>query len=414
MRLAIYDNLANNAYIQAKAYHRRGRQLDVVQSPLDRFAMSDPRWEDSDLELPTDGLLASALPDEPVAGFVRQLPAAPPGPRTAPLRAALRPASLGRAVRAGGPLAAWFAGSHGRAIETLREYDCVLGYGVGPVVAHLAGVPCVGIAYGGDLCVLPFSDEGAGVSRFDATAARLQRAGYVAARRILVGDPGFRPFAERLGHGHKTVFIPTIVDTEKYSPGDDAELRESLLGGRAGPLAFVPARQDWHWKGSDNMLRGFAEVTADHPEALLVCAGWGADLERSLALADDLALGERVRFLPHAMSKTRLLRHYRASDVVLDQFGVLGSYGTSALEAMSAGVPLLIHLERKRFESVFDEFPPVGNCKEPGEIADWLRRLFEDSGERARLGADGRRWVVEHHGDALVDRQVEVIEAAMA
>ena len=415
MRLAIYDNLANNAYIQAKAYHRRGHQLDVIQSPIDVFAMSDPRWEDADLELPTDGLLASALPGEPpVPTFVRRPSGAPPGPRTAPLHAARHPAALARAVRAGGPAAAWFAGSHAWAIETLRDYDCVLGYGVGSVVARLADVPCLGIAYGGDLCVLPFGDAAPGVSRLDAAAARLQRAGYAATRRILVGDPGFLPYAERLGHGDKTVFIPTIVDTDKYSPGADAALRAALLGDRAGPLVFVPARQDWHWKGSDNMLRGFAEVAADHPEALLVCAGWGTDLERSRGLAESLALGDRVRFLPHAMSKTRLLRHYRAADVVLDQFGVLGSYGTSALEAMSAGVPLLIHLERERFEAVFAEFPPVGNCKAPQEIAGWLRRLFDDPGERERLGADGRRWVVENHGDALVDRQVEVIEAAMA
>jgi glycosyltransferase involved in cell wall biosynthesis len=160
------------------------------------------------------------------------------------------------------------------------------------------------------------------------------------------------------------------------------------------------------------MLRGFAAVAPEHPEALLVCAGWGADLERSRALAAGLGLGDRVRFLPHALSKTRLLRHYRAADVVLDQF-VVGSYGTSALEAMSAGAPLLIHLEPERFAAVFDEFPPVGNCRTPDEIAGWLRRLFGDPGERERLGADGRRWVVEHHGDELVDRQLAVIEAAL-
>ena len=48
VRIAIFDNLANNAYIQAKAFHKRGIPVDLVLNPLDTFAMSDPRWEDLD------------------------------------------------------------------------------------------------------------------------------------------------------------------------------------------------------------------------------------------------------------------------------------------------------------------------------------------------------------------------------
>lgn len=97
------------------------------------------------------------------------------------------------------------------------------------------------------------------------------------------------------------------------------------------------------------------------------------------------------------MSKARLLRYYRAADIVADQFTV-GSYGASSLEAMSCSRPLLIHLDPARFDGRFDELPPVINVSEADEIADALRRLLEDAQLRSSVGEQGRRWVVENHG----------------
>jgi glycosyltransferase involved in cell wall biosynthesis len=142
---------------------------------------------------------------------------------------------------------------------------------------------------------------------------------------------------------------------------------------------------------------------------VLVCAGWGADLDRSKQLIDELGIGDRVRLLPYAMSKGRLRRYYRAADVVADQFTV-GSYGGSALEAMSCARPLLIDLDEERFPSL----PPVVNVSEPDEIARALDKLLGDEEARAQVGARARDWVIANHGPTLVQTMVDLCGAAIA
>jgi glycosyltransferase involved in cell wall biosynthesis len=159
------------------------------------------------------------------------------------------------------------------------------------------------------------------------------------------------------------------------------------------------------------MLRAFARAGADAPEAVLVCAGWGADIERSKQLIADLGIGERVRLLSYAMSKARLRRHYRAADIVADQFTV-GSYGGSSLEAMSCGRPLLIHLAPERFTGPFS-LPPVVNVSDTEAIAAELARLFADPESRARVGSQAREWTVANHGPVLVQRTLDLCRAVI-
>src|SRR5436190_24229065 len=72
MRIAIFDNLANSAYIQAKLFNRLGQRADLILDPFDHYVMSDPRWEELDMELPTDQLNDPALPECAVPGWVRR------------------------------------------------------------------------------------------------------------------------------------------------------------------------------------------------------------------------------------------------------------------------------------------------------------------------------------------------------
>jgi glycosyltransferase involved in cell wall biosynthesis len=126
------------------------------------------------------------------------------------------------------------------------------------------------------------------------------------------------------------------------------------------------------------------------------------DREPAQALARELGITDRVRFLPNAFSKRRLLRHYRAADVVLDQFAI-GSYGSSALEAMSTARPLFIHLDASRFARVFGT-PPVVNTRTPDEIERQLTALASDPAARTRIGAEQRAWVIAHQGAQLADQ----------
>jgi glycosyltransferase involved in cell wall biosynthesis len=435
MRIAIFDNLANNAYIQAKVLRRLGHPVDLVLDPVDRYVMSDPRWEDLDIELATDQLSEPTLPACELPEWVHRQPGTANGRPFAgagraqyALRNLASLVSMGaagrRSLRQGGWGGALMTAQRAWVVRTLADYDCVIAYGMGPVWAGLARVPCLAQTWGGDITMIPFYDSGDWESH-DTVAlpgppaelfaqARLQRFGYERAARILLTDPRFQPYAQRLGLGEKSLHLGFVIDVEKYTPAPEPELRRQLLGAaQDGAIVFVPSRQDWRWKGSDRLLRGFARVARKHPGAVLVCAGWGEDVERSRQLIAELGIGERVKLLPCAMSKVRLLRYYRAADVVADQFTV-GSYGSSALEAMSCARPLLINLHRERFEHLFPSFPPVMNVSEPEEIAAALDDLLTDVPRRHELAAQARRWVIENHGTRLAERIIELCEQVVA
>lgn len=416
MRIGIYDNLGNSAYIEAKALRRRGIAADVLLDPRDRFVMSDPRWEELDLELPTELLFQpEALPHAEIPAWVRREPPRRGGPAARYSRAALAavraPRAAARAFRHGGPVGLELPLDRDWVIRTMREYDCVVTYGHGPALAALARAPCLARTWGGDITIAPFADQEPGASKRDRATARLQRLGLAASRRLILSEPRYREHAERLGLAGKSEFLPLLVDTLRYSPGVDEELRSRCLSQGERVLVFVPSRQDWRWKGSDLLLRGFALAAPARDDAVLVCAGWGNDLERSRSLAGELGIHDRVRFLPYALSKRRLLRFYRAADIVADQF-TLGWYGGSTFDAMSCGKPVLVHIDLERYGRDIVEVPPVANVSTPEEIGGALRVLLTDAHERERLGAEARRYVLARHGEQLLDRLIELYAAS--
>jgi glycosyltransferase involved in cell wall biosynthesis len=433
LRIGIYDNLANNAYIQARVLGRLPSvEVELVLNPFDNYVMSDPRWEELDVELPRDGLADATLPDGEMPGWIRSEPSpireAREGGYIRRYGADLRAASAAwPSWRTAGRRAGWRGArkalEHWWVVRTLTAYDCVIAYGAGPAWAALARVPFIAQTWGGDITILPFYDLGgweghetiplARPYREQYAASRLQRMGYDHAARIVLTDPRFLPYAQRLGHDHKCVHIGFVVDVDRYAPGPESKLRAELLGGRDGLIVFVPSRQDWYWKGSDRLLRGYAAALGGREDVVLVCTGWGADLDRSTKLIAALGIGDRVRMLPHVLSKGRLRRYYRASDIVADQFTV-GSYGAAALEAMSCGCPLLINLDRSRFAGRFSSFPEVVNVAEPEEIAASLRRLVDDAPYRAAVGARARDWVVKNHGPGLAEQVLDLCRAAIS
>lgn len=427
MKVALYGNLANTAYIQARLLRRAGIEAELVIDPVDDFVMSDPRWEDLDLELPTDSLSIDSLPRVQLPPWVRNGNVAVwtrwSYRRRVIAGAATHPAPAVAAARTAGWRGAAYAASYARVIGQLRRYHCAFVYGLGPIVASLAGIPFLMQPFGGDITIVPFADGDGwqGQSRPstrppngpEAHIAMLQRSGLRRSNRILVADPNFDGYIDRLGLAEKAVPFGVPIDTEMYAPGHEPELRRELLGDKEGTLVFVPSRQDWYWKGSDLMLKGFASAAHDRDDVVLACAGWGADLARSRRLISELGIGSHVRLLEHAMSKPRLRRYYRAADIVMDQF-VLGAYGASSLEAMSCARPTLVYLKRELFASRFAEFPPVVNVRTPEEIAAALKRLIDDPQQQDQLGSRARAWVIANHGPPLVKRAAELCAEAVA
>jgi D-inositol-3-phosphate glycosyltransferase len=133
------------------------------------------------------------------------------------------------------------------------------------------------------------------------------------------------------------------VEHAFFAPGDRMGARRAL-GLDLGPepmLLFVGRIQPL--KGVDVAVRTLAAL--DRPDASLVIVGGAsgadgdAEVEKVVALVDELGLTERVHFVPpqphHLLSS-----YYRAADVVLVP-SRSESFGLVALEAAACGTPIV-------------------------------------------------------------------------
>lgn len=154
--------------------------------------------------------------------------------------------------------------------------------------------------------------------------------------------------------GERIEIVPPGVDHAFFSPGDRDGARAALgwghgrmsdVGGRNAAqhpvLLFVGRIQPL--KGLDVAVAALAQLDRDDAELVVVGGPSGlngpAELARVHALADDLGVRDRIRFVspqPHHLLST----WYRAADLVLVP-SRSESFGLVALEAAACGAPVV-------------------------------------------------------------------------
>ena len=137
--------------------------------------------------------------------------------------------------------------------------------------------------------------------------------------------------------------VPPGVDHAFFSPGDRGGARAALGLGDHPVLLFVGRIQPL--KGLTVAIGALAELSATHPEAVLVVvggrsgAGGATEMAAARALIEQHGLAERVRFVPpqpHHLLST----YYRAADVCVVP-SRSESFGLVALEATACGTPVV-------------------------------------------------------------------------
>jgi glycosyltransferase involved in cell wall biosynthesis len=284
------------------------------------------------------------------------------------------------------------------------EADVIFSYALAPIYASLyARKPCVSVEIG-TMRDLPLGSS---------ALARPLWLAYRLSDHVVITNPDNREAAERAGIRNYS-FCPHPVDDALFFPGDESALRRRLQEEHgAETLLLAPARQNWRLKGNDKMLRGFASALDRGLDAVLLIPGWGQEVARSKALCRSLGIGARVAWLA-PMPEALLARHYRAVDLVLDQFE-LGVFGLIAPKAMACGATVLTSYERRHHGWCFAEDPPLVACSASDEIAAAIIRLAGDAAARREIGVASRRWIERHHSSALVAERLRgAMDSAIA
>ena len=221
-------------------------------------------------------------------------------------------------------------------------------------------------------------------------------------RIIAVSTPIRRRLSER-DHVHPDLItiVPNAVASAPEPPPDSplpAELR-----GR--PLVGVIARLQPE-KGVANFLKAAARVAPLFPEAHFVIAGDGPLRQKLVALAEDLGLGDRIRFFGFRSDASALMK---SLDVLVVPSLTEGS-PLVTLEAMAAGTPVVASAVGGIPDQV--RHGKEGLLVPPGDtsaIADAILDLLRDPDRARRLGEAGRRRAASEFGHAAMVRRIESV-----
>ncbi len=369
VKIGLIMNMANNQWMITKALRRTGVEADLVISARD-FGMGLPHWEE--------------------AGFVDI------DPYAVDMDELSKHFALPRWVKVWNPRDLHVSPQD--VLDLLymaKTYDILQLSAPSVVYLQFMGKPFI-VHEAGWIRKFPF---------LNGAAEKLARRGYSRAECVVMTNPDCYAILAKIKHRRER-FIPFIVETERYKPDPQASAHDILV-------FFHPARHVWDVKGNDRLLRAFGEFIEHGYKAKLVMVDWGTleDTELSKELVRRLGIEKHVEWLS-PLSKPRLIEFYNRSDAVFDQF-ILGSYGTTAPEAMSCEKPVVMYLDRYWNEKYYGEIAPVLNVSAADEIFNAMVALT-DSGLRRNCGEAGRRYVIEHHSpESVVEKYVQLYEEVL-
>jgi glycosyltransferase involved in cell wall biosynthesis len=179
--------------------------------------------------------------------------------------------------------------------------------------------------------------------------------------------------------------VYNAVDLARAAVEAPPALREELGGGEGRPLVLTPARLDAQ-KGHRVLFEAIPQV----PDAVFLLAGEGPEREPLEALAAQLGIADRVRFLGRREDVPQLL-------AACDVFALPSLYEGSSLavlEAMAAGIPIVSSAIGGTDELIEDG--RSGLLVAPGDagaLAAALQRVIGDPALRESLAARARERV---------------------
>jgi glycosyltransferase involved in cell wall biosynthesis len=391
MRIGLFGNTANNAFILARILRGQGFRADVVLSDFfDHFILNRPTWEVLEFETSWEGLAdyrpTTWTPPDFVHSceydqqFGQEVANSDNGEEqmTRLYRDAfgvMPAADLARLLAANA--------AHWPYIRSFRNYDVLVFLGGPTIVAAFSPTPYVIHANGSDLTITAFEETLNGL---------LARAAYRRCHAIWISAPYFRQWYDRIGVSDRCVLSDFFIDTDLYGPGAEEELRRSWRQRIGGELFLLSVcRQSWMFKGNDRLIRAFARLVERYPELRLVLTEWGTDVRLTSDLAAACGVADRILWLPIA-SKPVVARRQRAADIVVDQL-VMASIGTSIMESMAAGKPVIARHEDPDMPAFDYDPPPLVAASSDAEVANAIERLV-DPELRRQAGSAARAWML--------------------
>jgi glycosyltransferase involved in cell wall biosynthesis len=199
--------------------------------------------------------------------------------------------------------------------------------------------------------------------------------------------------------------FPNALDTERFLSSIDAagpDLRAELDLPRSARLIGRVAR--FHSaKGNDRLVRAMPYILAAVPDACAIFAGDGPERAKCQALAQQLGVGTRLRFLGQRSDVARIV----AACEIMTVTSPAEPFGFVALEAFALGKPVVGFNSGGLPEVVTHGVDGLlAAADDEREFGALVARVLVDSDLRARLSAGAQasigRFSIAQHVEALL------------
>jgi glycosyltransferase involved in cell wall biosynthesis len=291
--------------------------------------------------------------------------------------------------------------------KAVRLAEIARSLGVRHVHAHFINQPATAAWIVQRLEGIPFSVTVHANDLFAGPALlgeKVRDAAFVAA----ISDYNVRYVRERVREGGRVEVVRCGVELERFPFAE-----------RGGGSILCVARL-FPTKGHADLLRAFAGIARERPDATLDLVGDGPERERLDRLAAELGIAGRVRFhgalaaddVPPLLAGAGVF----ALASVPDEAGAMDGIPVALMEAMAAGVPVVATELSGIPELVVDGetglLVPPGR---PDALEAAMRRLLDDAELRSRLARRAREHVAERFSLASeTERLAALFEEALA
>lgn len=169
---------------------------------------------------------------------------------------------------------------------------------------------------------------------------------------------------------------------------------------------------DFSFKGNDSLIKGFSDFVKKNSafRACLVTLEYGADVQESKNLIQELGIKEKVFWFPKMQRKDLMFGIY-FSDICTGEFDKSWLVFGTILEAMVMGKPIL-HYRDDSLYKAYPELYPLINAKSAEEISRSLSDYVSNPEKYKEMGRKARQWFLKYIVEQPVDQIVQIIEEA--
>ncbi len=206
--------------------------------------------------------------------------------------------------------------------------------------------------------------------------------------QIVVSEASAKSFKGRIDPARMTVVHNGIFPV-KPAVASASVRRHMALDDR---IVLLTVARFTAQKDHATLLRALPEVIAAFPSIVLLLVGTGEEEETAKQIADQLQLGDHVRFLGHRLDVADLIG--LADLFVLPS--LFEGLPLALLEAMSLGLPVVATQIGGNVEALGNDHPYYAEAGVPASIAVTITNALADPDRLSVIGASGRKRFEDH------------------